>query len=322
MASIKWNPNLKLIAADVDETVADNYTPAEAEMIVELINLLEEGKIIFFVTGASLARVRMRIVDHIPSHLRKQILVSHCSGAEVWGFKTNGDLQDTAVYSLYDNALTEEQKKNWREVIQLLIAEFKLRPHDPSPDKEFKQKYGNDPHEIMLEDRGPQITLEMINGYDMSPEIASALEKELPQTHGNSDFRVSIMERADQLLAEKDVPVTPRVGGMWAIDFALKGVSKTTSVKHVVDDEAVLKSVGLTKADIAHPEQIEIWGDRFSATKGTDRHMCEALDPDVRAIDFRQEDPSEFPPQFNIVVWDGEKHLHNGLLEYLKSRNI
>ena len=49
--------------------------------------------------------------------------------------------------------------------------------------------------------------------------------------------------------------------------------------------------------------------------------MCEAVDSRVRAIDFRKENPEEFPKSFNIVVWDGKKHLHQGLLEYLKTRN-
>lgn len=62
-------------------------------------------------------------------------------------------------------------------------------------------------------------------------------------------------------------------------------------------------------------------GDKFSVVKGgTDRHISEALPKKVRSISFRQEDPKEFLEGFNIVVWDGQKHLHEGLLEYLKSR--
>jgi hypothetical protein len=45
--------------------------------------------------------------------------------------------------------------------------------------------------------------------------------------------------------------------------------------------------------------------------------MCLAVDPKVRAIDFRKEDESEFPKGYNIIVWEGDKHLHEGVLEYL-----
>jgi hypothetical protein len=49
--------------------------------------------------------------------------------------------------------------------------------------------------------------------------------------------------------------------------------------------------------------------------------MSEALPPEVRSIDFREEDPSEFLEGYNIVLWDGQHHLHHGLLEYLQSRH-
>jgi hypothetical protein len=62
---------------------------------------------------------------------------------------------------------------------------------------------------------------------------------------------------------------------------------------------------------------------KFSVINGgTDRHMSEALSPEVRSIDFRQEDPSELPENLNIVFWDGSHHLHHGLLEYLQSCHL
>lgn len=30
---------------------------------------------------------------------------------------------------------------------------------------------------------------------------------------------------------------------------------------------------------------------------------------------------AELPEGYNIVLWDGEHHLHHGLLEYLQSRH-
>lgn len=51
-----------------------------------------------------------------------------------------------------------------------------------------------------------------------------------------------------------------------------------------------------------------------------DRHISEALPKEVRSIDFRKENPKELPAGYNIVVWNGKKQLHDGLLEYLASR--
>ena len=67
-------------------------------------------------------------------------------------------------------------------------------------------------------------------------------------------------------------------------------------------------------------EEMEVWGDRFSQFSGTDWLMCKPIDRRVRALSFRDEDPAEFPEDYNIRLWDGEHRLHAGLLEYLESR--
>jgi hydroxymethylpyrimidine pyrophosphatase-like HAD family hydrolase len=320
---MNWNNNVKLIISDVDETIADNYLPADPEMIKELTSLLTEGKILFLVTGASIKRIQMRITDQISPNLRKNILAAHCSGAEVWGFTESGELKEKPFYTLYEGTLTDEQKKKWRELIKQLISEFKLKIHEPMGAVEFMKQTNNDPLSVILEDRGPQITFEFINSYDMSVEQEKQLELSIPQTHGAYDLRVPVLERAKVLLEEAGIPITPRLAGQWAVDFAIKGVNKTTAVKTILEDETILSEFGLTKEDVSNPNNFEIWGDKFSALRGgTDRHMCEAVSPDVRAIDFREENPEEFPPGYNIVLWEGEKHLHDGLLEYLQARHL
>ncbi|HEX3082461.1 MAG TPA: hypothetical protein VHQ86_04350, partial [Candidatus Saccharimonadia bacterium] len=206
--------------------------------------------------------------------------------------------------------------------IAQLIAEFKLQTHEPVTAAEFKQKYGDNPLDVIIEDRGPQITFEFINGHDLTPEQEAAIEVSVPQTHGALDLRIPILERADVLLQAADIPVTPRLAGVWALDFALKGVSKTQSVKRILADEACLSALGLSTQALQDPATVEIWGDKFDQFRGgTDRHIQEAVDPAVRAIDFRAEDPAGFLEGYNTVIWDGQHHLHEGLLEYLQSRH-
>ncbi|MFO0882545.1 MAG: hypothetical protein U0491_03810 [Candidatus Saccharimonadales bacterium] len=320
--TIKWNDSLKLVLADVDETIAEVYTPADHQMIEELTIFLREGGKLFMVTGGSLKRVREGITDYIPSDLRHDILVSHCSGAEVWGFEENGDLKPMPFYSIYEDTFNDEKKQSWRKVIDQLVHEFGLRPHKAQPKIEFWETIGRDPQDIMLDDRGPQITFEIVNGIDLSGDQLDKLPFEVPLTRGKYDLRIAVMNRANVLLAENEVPITPRLGGNFALDFAVKGVSKTTSIHKVLGDEAVLSTIGLSREDVKNPQEIEVWGDKFSIVNGgTDRHMSEAVSPDVRSIDFREEDRSELPEGYNIVLWDGEHHLHHGLLEYLKSRH-
>ncbi len=318
---INWNKDLKLIISDVDETIADLYTDAEPEIIVELERILEEGKVLFLISGQSVLNIQKRIVSHIKPKLRKQIIVGHCSGAEVWGFDEKGNLRKEPFYSLYDSHISENQKKLWREIINKLVREFRLEIFPTMPVSEFKKKSKENPLSIMMEDRGPQITFEVVNAYDLSPNKLNSLGLKIPQTHGSYDLRIPIVERATKLLQDANLAITPRLAGVFAIDFAIKGVSKTTSVKYIIENGKVLSELGLSKEIIKNPKHIEVWGDKFSVARGgTDRHMSEALPKSVRSISFREEDQNEFPKGYNILVWDGEQHLHHGLLEFLKSK--
>lgn len=301
MHTILWNSQTKLIISDVDETIADNYAPAEPKMIQELTRLLENDIALFLVSGAGLNRIQTRITDFIPQSLRKHILIAHCSGAEIWGFAENGELKNKPFYSMYEGVFSDEQKVQWRDIVKQLINEFKLTTYDPMTELEFKQKTNNDPHSVILEDRGPQITFECIN---------------------NPELRIPLVKRAEELLTQAVLPVTPRLGGMWALDLAVQGANKTAAVMFALSDSATLPSIGLDLAIIADPTRIEIWGDRFAKNQGTDWLICEALSKSVRAIDFRKENPTDFPNEYNIVVWDGEKQLQHGLLEYLQSFSL
>ncbi len=91
MHTIRFNPSIKLALADVDETIADVYTPATKDMINELDRFIEEGRILFLVSGGGLQSIRERIVDLLKPENRHRVLVAHCSGAEVWGFETGGE---------------------------------------------------------------------------------------------------------------------------------------------------------------------------------------------------------------------------------------
>lgn len=320
--TVCWNNNLRLALSDVDETIADVYTPAEPEMTDEISSFLRDGGKLFMVTGGSLARVQRDITNNIEMSLRRDILVSHCSGSEVWGFTETGGLRDKPFYSVYEDTFTTDMKQLWREVIARLVEEFSLRPHPAQPKVVFWEEVGHDPLDIMLDDRGPQITMEVVNGIDLTNEQLSRLRYEIPLTHGKSDLRKAIQERAKQLLSEANLPVTPHFGGNFALDFAVEGVSKTTAIQSVLTMPEVLSTIGLKPTDVHNPAELEVWGDKYSVLHGgTDRHMSEALPPEVRSIDFREEDPAEFPEGYNIVLWDGKHHLHHGLLEYLQSRH-
>lgn len=234
----------------------------------------------------------------------------------------SGEVRTEPFYSIYEKTFTPEMKQSWRELTARLIEEFGLRPHPVQPKADFWQEVGRDPLDIMLDDRGPQITFGVANGRDVSDEYLPNINHRIPLTHGRRDLRVPIARRATELFETAQLPVTPRLGGNYSIDFAIAGISKATAIKSVLSNPDVLATIGLAPEDIQNPDHLEVWGDKFSVHDGgTDRHISEALPPEVRAIDFREEDPDELPEGYNIVIWDGQRHLHDGLLEYLQSRH-
>lgn len=319
-ATVRWNDRVRLIVSDVDETVADLYTKAPEGTVRELAALLEEEKVLFFVSGQRVGSIFERVVSDIEPGLRRRIIVGHCSGAEVYGFDGEGSLLDKPFYSLYEESLSEEQKRAWREAVRQLAAEFGLKVFPPMPVREFERMAGDDPLAVMLEDRGPQITLEFVNGYAMPEERARDLGLDVPETGGSLDLRTPVLAEAGAALKRFGVPVETRPAGVFAVDFVIRSVSKTTAVEYVLSDEALLAHLGLERADVADPDLVEVWGDKFSVRGGTDWYMSVALPKRVRSITFRDEDPAEFPDGHNIVVWNGEKRLHEGLGEFLASR--
>lgn len=79
---LQFNPSLKLVLADVDETIADVYTQATPEMIHALNSFLAEGKALFLVSGGGLQSIRERIIDLLRPELSHRVIVAHCSGAD------------------------------------------------------------------------------------------------------------------------------------------------------------------------------------------------------------------------------------------------
>jgi hydroxymethylpyrimidine pyrophosphatase-like HAD family hydrolase len=317
---VEWNPDVRLIVSDVDETIADLFVPASPEMAVELNKLLAEDVSLFLVSGAGFASIKSRVVDLIRPELRHKVLVSHCSGSVVVGFDDKGETLPEPYYSMYDKSLTEEQKDKWREIVEQVVAEFHLEPHPNMPVEKFKEQFGDSPLVIMLDDRGPQITFEFVNAYNLTSDQINQLGQHFPN-FDISDLRIPVMERLGQLLDEAGVPITPRLGGMFALDLAIKGVSKTTSVQYALENREVLIRMGLEPNITQNPLAVEIWGDKFSVINGgTDRHISEALPKAVRSIDFRQENPEEFLPGYNTVLWLGNQRLQQGLLEHLQTR--
>jgi hypothetical protein len=284
-------------------------------MLTALSRLLEQGIALVLITGQSVDNVEQRVVLSLPALLRRHIAVGACSGAELWGYTPAGN-RNESPYNTAENMLTAKQKKTWRAVVQQLIGEFHLLPSKPVPIADFKRHFGDEPLRVMLDDRGSQITFEFPNAYRLSAASREPLCRGLGIQLEGYDLRGPISLRAQQLLEAHAVPVTARMAGMFALDLAIAGIDKSRAVQEVFRP-AILDGLGL-EGKFPAPNEIEVWGDRFSRDVDTDWLMCKSVDRSVRAISFRDEDPKEFPEGYNIRLWDGARRLHAGLLEFLE----
>ncbi len=227
------------------------------------------------------------------------MLIAPASGAQLWGFDLHGNLHERP---LADHArLTEAVRDSWQRVLGQLVEEFELRLHPARSPARFRTEIGHDVRAVMFSDRGPQMSLEFVNGSDDA-------------------LRRSVTGRANQLLRAAELPIRAHPTGVFALNMTLEGVSKGGAVTALTGSPELLGRVDLTAGDLV-PEAIEVWGDDFSSVRGgIDLDMCLALPAAVRTIDFRDEDPAELPADRNIVLWDGEQRLHHGLLEFLERR--
>lgn len=321
---IEFNQTTQLILADVDETIADVYTDATPAMIHELSRILASGRTIALITGAGLGSVKERITDLLDPSLRYRVIIAHCSGAEIVGFDKAGKLL-SPFYSVYTSKMTSEQQMTWRSIVSDVIAQYQLKTVAPQRVDSFYSQHGRDPLTVMLADRGPQITLEVVNGYQLTQAQYSTLKHLFPNLslhNSHYDLREALLATFYLRFTEAHLPVTPLLAGMFALDLVLEGVSKTKALEHLLTNSQLLEMYGLPTDISNKPSLLEIWGDKFAVNGGSDRKMCLAVAPETRAIDFRTEDPASLGKEYNIQLWDGTKHLHEGLLEYLQSSTI
>lgn len=319
--SIVWNNSVKLIISDVDDTIALSHDVIKPEMFGLLEQLLDDGLVLFMISGSEVGYIFDRVVNQIEPSLRRHIIIGHCNGVEAWGFDDSGQLVSPSYYNLYESRLSENQRIGFREVAQKLIDEFQFKTHSRMPRAEFAKKTNANPLSVIFEDKGTMISFGLHNATDLNMEQVSLLKIDVPKTLGKHDLRIPFMNRANELFAQFDVPITAILAGMATVDMVVKDVSKTTAVQFILHDAEILSKLGLETSELlSNPEMIEIWGDRFSKTHGTDWLMSVGVDTRVRSIDFRREDPAEFPPECNIALWDGEGSLDEGLINYLRTR--
>jgi len=163
---------VKLIFADLDDTLSELYKPASKKVKEYLNRLLQEGKSIVIISGQGRDNIYDRVVCGIEENLRRKILVCGCGGAYIYGFDNDGKFEKNPIYSIYEEKLNIEQRKVWREKISRLIKEFDLKLYKSMPKDEFTTLTNSMPVSTMVEVNGF-----VRKGSKIEIEVTAILEK-------------------------------------------------------------------------------------------------------------------------------------------------
>lgn len=319
---MQLNSELKLVFSDVDETVADIYTDMDPNMVPYFEKLIKSGVKFIFSSGGGLVSIENRVVFKIHPELRKNILVSHCNSSEIWGYDKQGNRLNTPFYSSVRGVLTQTQVEKWHQIMEEMVHHFNLKTFPSMPIKKFIDISNSDPLSVIYDDRGVQITLEVVNAYDVDQETARKLNIQIKD--GKYDLRNEITDWLGDKFKTENLPIQYHMGGVFALNILISQANKGTCIDIIKKDKKLLEYLGIEKVTLTNSKGIEVWGDKFSQKSGlNDWCISVALNPNVRSISFRKDDESNhFPKGFNIQVWDGSKSLHEGLLEYLSDGKL
>lgn len=300
---IKWNEKVQYIITDVDDTIAPIYHNVLMKTVWKLEELLKRNIKIILISGQSVSNIVKRVTNHINPHLRKNIFISHCNGAEIYEFDKQGMLISEPFFSILQY-VSIDKSKLWM-LMEDIRKKFKLHYVFTTNIDEFKRIAGNSKMFVMVDDRNVQISIDFINGINKDDSL-------------ESDIRIDIIQYAKELFEIHNLVIEPKLGGMYAIDFNIKGVDKGLAVRRlftVSDDtkERLEKQIILNSS-----QEVEVWGDSFSSANGnSDFPMCSSLPNDVRTICFRW--CLDYHENYNIQQWNGSMELSEGLYEYLDS---
>lgn len=205
----------KVIAFDLDDTLAVTKSPISDHMGELLVRLLDQFEVCV-ISGGKFEQFKKQVVDRLeasPQQLRRLHLMPTC-GTRYYRFD---DVTKKWVQEYAEN-LSEEQKKRIAEVLE--EGAKKLGYWEEAP-------YGD-----IIEDRGSQVT------YSALGQQAPAEEKYKWDPDGKKKH--ALRDYAAPRLQDLEV----RVGGTTSIDVTIVGIDKAYGMRKLIE------VLGISKDDI------------------------------------------------------------------------
>lgn len=196
----------KLIAFDLDDTLAITKSPIEDRMGDALARLLGHFEVCV-ISGGKFEQFKKQVVDRLtasPDRLERLHLMPTC-GTRYYHFDTpSGEWR-----KVYSEDLSAEQKKRIIAVLEKSAKQLGYWEEKP---------YGE-----IIEDRGSQITFSAL-GQQAPPEAKYKWDPTGKKKHAIRD------------LAAPELPdVEVRVGGTTSIDVTMTGIDKAYGMKKLMD---------------------------------------------------------------------------------------
>lgn len=196
----------KLLAFDLDDTLAITKSPISDEMSEVLGKILEEFEVCV-ITGGRYEQIQEQVVNrlHIEPHKLNRLHLMPTCGTRYYRYN---ELDDKWQLQ-YAEDLTDQQKDLVIEVLEKSAKELGLWEQNPA---------GN-----IIEDRGSQITFSAL-GQQATPEDKYDWDPE-------GSKKASLRDLAAQSLPGLEV----RAGGSTSIDVTREGIDKAYGMQKLID---------------------------------------------------------------------------------------
>ncbi len=196
----------KVLAFDLDDTLAITKSPISDEMVDVLSKILEKFDVCV-ISGGRFEQFQLQIIDrlHVNPHILNRLHLMPTCGTRYYRY----DELDKEWRLQYAEDLTDDQKKKIAEVLEASAKELGLWKEDPA---------GN-----IIEDRGSQITFSAL-GQQATPKDKYAWDPD-------GSKKLALRDLAAESLPGLEV----RAGGTTSIDVTREGIDKAYGMQKLVE---------------------------------------------------------------------------------------
>ena len=205
----------KLLAFDLDDTLAITKSPISDHMAETLSKILEDFDICV-ISGGRFEQFKLQIIDrlHVEPHKLNRLHLMPTCGTQYYRYD---EVEDSWTQQYAEN-LSEEQKQRVYEVLEASARELNLWPENPAGE--------------IIEDRGTQITFSAL-GQQATPEDKYAWDPD-------GSKKLAIRDLAAESLPDLEV----RAGGTTSIDVTRIGIDKAYGMQKLIE------TLDISKEDI------------------------------------------------------------------------